>query len=84
MVVNKMLEQPSNNKPTVLQPSESVRLFVLLVRPEQFDLAWCATLEDELQPKLEFHSPLELARFLADLKPIAPEPTHASATTGLR
>ncbi len=76
-----MLEQPSNPKPKVLEPRESVRLFVLLVRPEQPDLAWRATLEDEQQPQLEFNSPLELARFLADLKTIAPDSAHS---TGLR
>jgi hypothetical protein len=85
MVVNKMLKQPSNKQPKALQPSDSVRLFVLRVQPAQFDLAWCATLEDEHQPQLEFHSPLELARYLADLNPNEPsEKTRANTPTGLR
>ncbi len=79
-----MLKQPSNQKPKAFQPNESIRLFILRVQPTQFDLAWCATLEDEYQPQLEFHSPLELVRFLADLKTLTPEPAHSSATTGLR
>jgi hypothetical protein len=69
MAVNKMLKQTSDQNPKSLQPSDSVRLFILKVQPAQFDLVWCATLEDEHQPQLEFHSPLELARYLADLKP---------------
>jgi hypothetical protein len=58
-----LLKQPSNQKPKAFQPNESVRLFILRVQPAQFDLAWSARLEDEIQP------PLELARYLADLKP---------------
>jgi hypothetical protein len=81
--VKKMLEQPSNQKPKTRKPRETVRLFILRVQPAQFDLAWCATLEDEHQPQLEFSSPLKLGRFLADLKPISPNPAHSS-TTGLR
>jgi hypothetical protein len=84
MVVKEMLKQTSNHKPKAFQPSDSVRLFVLRVQPAQFDLAWCATLEDEHQPQLEFHSPLELARYLADLKTLASNTTQASTTTGLR
>jgi hypothetical protein len=80
-----MLKQPSNQKPKTLQPSESVRLFILRVQPAQFDLAWCATLEDEHQPQLEFRSPLELARYLANLNPNEPnEKTRISIPTGLR
>jgi hypothetical protein len=84
MVVNNMLKQPSN-KPKAFQPNESIRLFILRVQPAQFDLAWCATLEDEHQPQIEFHSPLELARYLADLKTIEPsEKTRTNMPTGLR
>ena len=61
--------QPSAHQPSAHQTNESVRLFILRVQPTQFDLAWHATLEDEHQPQLEFNSPLELARYLADLKP---------------
>ena len=69
-----MLKQTADQKRNPLQPSahlpnKSVRLFILRVQPTQFDLAWHATLEDEHQPQLEFNSPLELARYLADLKP---------------
>jgi hypothetical protein len=79
-----MLKQPSNQKPKTLQASDSVRLYILRVQPAQFDLAWYATLEDEHLPQLEFNSPLELARFLADLNAIAPDAARSSATTGLR
>ena len=83
--VRKMLKQPNNQKAKTLQPNESVRLFILRVQPAQFDLAWCATLEDEQQPQLEFHSPLELARYLADLNPNEPsEKTRTNIPTGLR
>jgi hypothetical protein len=85
MVVNNMLKQPSNQNPKSLQPSDSVRLFILKVQPAQFNLAWSATLEDEHQPQIEFNSPLELARFLADLKTIEPsEKTRPNIPTGLR
>jgi hypothetical protein len=80
-----MLKQPDNQKAKAFQPNELVRLFILRVQPAQFDLAWSATLEDEHLPQLEFHSPLELARFLADLKTNEPsEKTRPNIPTGLR
>ena len=39
----------------------------LWVRPETHDKPWHATLETEEHEKLEFDSPLELARHLASL-----------------
>jgi hypothetical protein len=80
-----MLKQTSNQKPKAFQANESIRLFILRVQPAQFDLAWYATLEDEHQPQLEFRSPLELARYLADLNPNEPsEKTRTNIPTGLR
>jgi hypothetical protein len=80
-----MLKQPSDQKAKALLLSDSVRLFILRVQPAQFDLAWCATLEDEHQPQLEFNSPLELARYLADLNAKEPsEKTRTNIPTGLR
>ena len=80
-----MLKQSSDQKPKTLLPSESVRLFILRVQPAQFDLAWYATLEDEHQAPLEFGSPLELARFLANLNANQPsEKTSTNIPKGLR
>jgi hypothetical protein len=59
------------------QTNESMRFFILRVQPAQFDLTWYATLEDEHQPQLKFHSPLELARFLADLNTNEPNEKDA-------
>ncbi len=64
--------------------SKSVYHFELQVQPEQADLTWCATLEAEDQAKLEFTSPLELARFLADLKTEGTENAQTKLATGLR
>lgn len=80
-----MLKEARNQKPRAFQPNESVRLFILRVQPAQFDLAWYATLEDEHLPQLEFRSPLELARFLADLNANQPsEKTSSNIPKGLR
>lgn len=83
-MVNNMFKEARNQKPRAFQPNESVRLFILRVQPAQFDLAWYATLKDEHLPQLEFRSPLELARFLADLKTEPTENAQTKLATGLR
>lgn len=53
-----------------------VHHFALYVHPEQPDRPWFASLENDLDEHLEFSSPLELARFLANLSAEFHDETH--------
>lgn len=44
------------------------RRFALRVQPERPDQPWRAALENEQHERLEFDSPLQLARYLANLE----------------
>ena len=61
---------------------DSERHFALRIQPERNHQPWHAKLEDEMHSELEFVSPLELARFLANVDVNGQEKPRA--TKGLR